>query len=156
MILKQPLQDHTFPFLVLYACCSSYCIAPSDSDMFYVKRTLQCKYEAYLWIELSSYFPRGGLWDECLNFLTCFHFQFVLRSQKGESFWWWWFEDTFEFVFWLTVFPFNIFKCWCRGNTILFDVDRAKIYSRLFRREDFGNTIVEFSILLKIVYCDSM
>ena len=77
-----------FQFLAHYACCSSYCIAPSDSYMFYVKRTLQCKYEAYLWIELSSYFPRGGLWDECLNFLTCFHFQFVLRSQKGESFWW--------------------------------------------------------------------
>ena len=146
MILKQPLQVHTFPFLVLYACCSSYCIAP----LRYVK-----------WIFAIVIRPRNNrivtVFSEFLNFLTCFHFQFVLRSQKGESFWWWWFEDTFEFVFWLTVFPFNIFKCWCRGNTILFDVDRAKIYSRLFRREDFGNTmVVEFSILLKIVYCDSM
>ena len=64
---------------------------------------------------------------------------------------WWWFEDTCEFVFWLTVFPFNIFKCWCRGNTILFDVDRAKNIPDYLD----GSTLVilvEFSVLLKLVF----
>lgn len=135
-----------FPFLAHYGNCSSTALLLQK--YMYVKRTLQCKYDLSMNRIVNVFSVQAVRW--MFKLFDMFSLPICFEVTKR----WivlvvWWFEDTFEFVFWLTVFPFNIFKCWCRGNTILFDVDRAKNIPDYL---DGTLVIVEFSILLKLVF----